>query len=270
VTKRAKVRAEAILPHLTGDVSAVLVVNYFGFPQEMGAVKDLCRMEGVFIIEDNAHGFLGRDGAGRPLGSRGDIGIFSFPKTVYLPDGGGLVVNHPGLHAPPSSSSVPDFERGLHGTFRLKRRVLKTFETIGIDAKIVGRVRRRRLHVEEPSRGRRGWGISSVSRHLLERAHRGSIVGFRRQNYREVAEICTEAGLAMFRESLEEGVCPYIVPILAPPGKVRERVEERLERRGWRVNHWPDLPPDVADLRGDAALWLRRNIMAVYLRPAVV
>jgi hypothetical protein len=99
---------------------------------------------------------------------------------------------------------------------------------------------------------------------------REAVVEFRRRSYIEVVEICRDAGLEPLFDGLEEGICPYLVPIVVSPGPARERVERRLVEGGWRVSHWPDLPPGLRERPGDAAFRLRENVMAVFLRPAVI
>lgn len=75
-------------------VRAVLAVNYFGFEQDLRIFRKYCDEASIYLIEDNAHGFLSVDNSGIPLGERGDIGIFSMRKTFALPDGAMLKVNN--------------------------------------------------------------------------------------------------------------------------------------------------------------------------------
>ncbi len=269
VTREGKPRLDWIERLLAGEVSSLLFINYFGFPQDISGLLPLCRERGVIVIEDNAHGFLGVDCEGRPLGSRGDIGIFSFPKTIYLPDGGGMVVNNPELLFWVDSLPSYGIRRDLHGAFLLKRQVLKTFRTLGIDEKVVGRIRRDR-EGEDGDRVEEDWCISMISRYLLERVDAGSAVSFRRRSYADVLGLCRAEGFETLYGELDEGVCPNLVPVVAPPGDSRDRITRVLRGKGWRVSHWPDLPPDLETVEDDGAFWLRKNIMAVYLRPAVV
>ena len=76
-------------------VRAVIVVNYFGFPQPLDRILEWCKAYRAVLIEDNAHGFLSRE-SNVPLGQRGDMGIFSLRKTLSLPNGAALVDNRPG------------------------------------------------------------------------------------------------------------------------------------------------------------------------------
>jgi len=80
-----------------GRPAAVLPVHLYGQPAELSALCDLARSNGLRLIEDCAqsHGALYR---GRPTGSIGDIGCFSFYPTKNLGglgDGGMVVTgNH--------------------------------------------------------------------------------------------------------------------------------------------------------------------------------
>jgi dTDP-4-amino-4,6-dideoxygalactose transaminase len=61
----------------------VIPVHLFGRPVEMDPLLALCRERGIYVIEDacQAHGALYR---GRPVGSLGDAGCFSFYPTKNL------------------------------------------------------------------------------------------------------------------------------------------------------------------------------------------
>ena len=75
----------------------VLAVNYFGFAQDLNPFNAYAKRTGAFVIEDNAHGFLSRDLQGRLLGTRADLGLFSYRKTFLLGRGAGLYINRKDL-----------------------------------------------------------------------------------------------------------------------------------------------------------------------------
>ncbi len=74
---------EQTLPTAT----ALLAVNYFGFPSNLERAKTFLPSSDTVIIEDNAHGWLSADHNGALLGARGLLGITSFRKTILSPDG---------------------------------------------------------------------------------------------------------------------------------------------------------------------------------------
>jgi dTDP-4-amino-4,6-dideoxygalactose transaminase len=87
-------------PH-AGRPAAILPVHLYGQPAELSGLCDLASAHGLRLIEDCAqsHGALYR---GRPTGSFGDVGCFSFYPTKNLGalgDGGMVVARNPALAA---------------------------------------------------------------------------------------------------------------------------------------------------------------------------
>ena len=75
---------------------AVFLVHIGGhLAFESDAIAELCRNEGIALIEDCAHAH-GADWNGRRAGSWGDVGVWSFAptKTVSTGEGGMLVSRH--------------------------------------------------------------------------------------------------------------------------------------------------------------------------------
>ena len=40
-------------------IRALIIVNYFGFPQKINLIKKICRKHNIMLIEDNSHGHGG-------------------------------------------------------------------------------------------------------------------------------------------------------------------------------------------------------------------
>lgn len=77
---------------LTQRTRAVIALHYGGHPCEIERVVDLCREQGVAVVEDAAHA-VGARRKGTPCGSFGDVGCFSFFSNKNLPIGeGGMLV----------------------------------------------------------------------------------------------------------------------------------------------------------------------------------
>jgi len=74
------------------SAKAVILVNYFGFPQDLSQYSTYKNNSSVVLIEDNAHGYLSRDVRGEYLGARADYGIFSPRKTLTIPNGAMLYI----------------------------------------------------------------------------------------------------------------------------------------------------------------------------------
>jgi dTDP-4-amino-4,6-dideoxygalactose transaminase len=73
-------------------VRALHLTHYLGFPQDAPRWRAWCDERGLLLFEDAAQAWLAtRDG--RPVGSWGDLAIFSLYKTVGIPDGGAMVTS---------------------------------------------------------------------------------------------------------------------------------------------------------------------------------
>jgi perosamine synthetase len=82
------------LERVIDDVDAVIVVHYSGNCCDMDRLVALCKAHGRPLIEDCAHA-LGSSYKGRPLGTFGELGCFSFHSVKNLPIAdGGLVIGH--------------------------------------------------------------------------------------------------------------------------------------------------------------------------------
>jgi dTDP-4-amino-4,6-dideoxygalactose transaminase len=79
---------------LNYDVKAVIIIHYFGFPQDVDELISLCRKQGILVIEDCAQAFLSKDPNGDYLGSKGDMAFFSMTKFLPIPDGSLFVINN--------------------------------------------------------------------------------------------------------------------------------------------------------------------------------
>ncbi|MFH1664876.1 MAG: DegT/DnrJ/EryC1/StrS family aminotransferase [Candidatus Omnitrophota bacterium] len=80
---------ESIEQRLTDRVKAIVVVHLFGYPAKMDEIMAIAKKRGLYVIEDcaQAPGALYK---GRPVGTIGDIGVFSLNqhKTITCGEGG--------------------------------------------------------------------------------------------------------------------------------------------------------------------------------------
>jgi len=90
-------------------VRALYLIHYFGFPQPAAGWQALARARGWAVIEDCAHALYARE-EGQLIGTRGDVAIFSFQKTLGTPDGG-LLWARPGLDIPAGPLRPPPLAR---------------------------------------------------------------------------------------------------------------------------------------------------------------
>ena len=81
---------------ITPRTKAVVPVHYAGVGCEMDSILSVARERGIVVVEDNAHGILGKY-KGRALGSFGALAALSFHETKNLVcgEGGALLINDP-------------------------------------------------------------------------------------------------------------------------------------------------------------------------------
>src|SRR5690606_29866841 len=80
---------------LTPRTKAIIAVHLAGWPCDMDPILELARERGIAVIEDCAQSH-GAEYKGRPVGSLGDVGCFSFCQDKILTtagEGGLLVTN---------------------------------------------------------------------------------------------------------------------------------------------------------------------------------
>ena len=78
---------------ITPKTKAIAVVDYAGIACEMETIREIARRHHLTIVEDAAQGF-GASYKGRPLGTLGDFGCFSFHETknISMGEGGALLL----------------------------------------------------------------------------------------------------------------------------------------------------------------------------------
>lgn len=81
--------------HITPRTKAIIPVHYAGQAADMEGVLSVAKKHNLFVIEDAAEAHLATY-HGRPVGTFGDIGIFSFTpsKPMTTGEGGMLVTNN--------------------------------------------------------------------------------------------------------------------------------------------------------------------------------
>lgn len=83
---------------ITARTKAIVPVHYAGVACEMDAIMDIASRHKLLVIEDAAQGVLACY-KGKPLGSIGHLGCYSFHETknIISGEGGALLINDPAL-----------------------------------------------------------------------------------------------------------------------------------------------------------------------------
>ncbi|MCR9226605.1 MAG: DegT/DnrJ/EryC1/StrS family aminotransferase [Flavobacteriaceae bacterium] len=88
-------KPEAVEKAITSRTKVVMPVHMCGSMADLDALKDLCDKHSLLLLEDACQA-IGGSYRGKPLGSIGDLGCFSFDyvKTITCGEGGAVITNN--------------------------------------------------------------------------------------------------------------------------------------------------------------------------------
>ncbi|MBT0892924.1 DegT/DnrJ/EryC1/StrS family aminotransferase [Geobacter hydrogenophilus] len=301
IDKELKVSLPDLREKIKGNIAALLVTHYLGFPQDTEQIKAICNDHGVFLIEDCAHALLGSHN-GADLGTYGDIAVFSVLKTLPVPNGGVLVVNnnnfrwaHQQLEPSRFSSAfyVADLlrqktlprgglnvalESGAYGAFYQGMNIAKRF--IAAARKISNS---RGLSLARPDsydfrEDLIPWGTSKASERIIAGTDMSRVKKTRRDNFgKYLAWFLAErpAGITLPFTELPEGVCPLFFPLIFEEEGKREIVHARMKERGITTYPWWDrFHPAVPWDEYPDAVYLKKHLFGLPvhqdLEPAMI
>ena len=236
----------------------LMLVHYFGEPQDATPALQFCRRHGALLIEDAAHA-LAPSGC---IGAAGDFVLYSPSKVLPVPDGAVLLVREAGVLA-----SLKQDARGNCAPPALpwiaKRAVQKVFP--GAPLRILAGRRSQRFDEDAPARSLPPErALSPTARRRLARLgpELSEFAGARRANARALRVAWSSApdGRPLSGDSK---AAPYRFVLRFKSEDAAARAYDRLRRRGCPAESWPDLPPEVlADPgRHASAIRLRRTLL---------
>jgi perosamine synthetase len=274
VSLTGEIDIEDLQGRITSASKAIYAIHYFGFPQELSPLADICHTKGLYLIEDCALSSLTNIN-GRRIGCTGDVAIYNFPKFLPVPDGGALVVNNPVLKNSSWPLQSPGFFVVLSNLLRLLRqnvlrhmprstvRLLNSFKPAARSESNTssGRLGIPQSYYYNPAMSNRAW--SKTSAWLMHRIDLSEVRRCRRQNYSHLVEFLAQSpDLKLPFQELPEGVCPLCLPVIVPGAR---QVANRLRLQSvpaiawWAGYHrdslnWSDFPE---------ACYLKENLLAL-------
>jgi perosamine synthetase len=241
VDRETRIDVDELRQAIEPRTRAVIVTHYFGFPQpNLPEIVELCRDHDVILIEDCAHALYSTH-LGRPLGTFGDAGIFSFVKALPTPHGGAVLASRPltvrgGTIAPPLDAYSTALRVDLEGHL-LFRYGPPGWVLSRLSNRLAGLRTRGRRYISrnaavpatvEPSlnphvtfdRSTAHWSMSPAARRIACRSPHAEIARRRRRNYAVLAEeLAGLSGVRPLQPTLPSGACPIRFPLVVddPP-----------------------------------------------------
>lgn len=243
---------------------AFLLVHYFGQPQDIKYARKFCDLNGLWLIEDNAHGF-GGELNGKALGSFGDMG-FSSPRKQLQNINGGMLYLH-GKPLEVMKNPLPVFSAPR--SKELLSQVINRFPRI--------KARLRRIIRPEPDFSnpsnfieiRKGYykaDTNSVQRILAENwdNHAES----RREVWSEMGQFMIENGLKPVWKKPHPESCPWVMPVYANSQYDRLHWIHWSRKKGADFFPWPSLPEEIIQSSHSAvARWKQLLCIPLYSKP---
>ena len=227
VSSAGQIDIDDLQKRITSRTKAVYVIHYFGFPQPLAEIGELCRVQGLYLIEDCALSLLS-EVEGRRIGSFGDVAVYNFPKTLPVPDGGALVINNPELQCRDWARRGPGISNTMSNLFPLLRQTVLHGFPHAVARLLFAALRspHRSKHFSSLSRPEipdsyyfsRAIGdrkLSRVSAWLMQSMDLAEIRACRRLNYSLLLkQILPITGHEPLFKILPAGVCPLSLPIV--------------------------------------------------------
>lgn len=228
------INLDDIATKIDGTTRVLLAVNYFGFPQNLSAIRAFCDAHELMMLEDCAHCFLGEH-KGQPVGSFGDYAIASSMKFFPIYEGGCLVSSRHSLESVQLQSAGLGFEakvafNALEDGFEYKRLgALKALLWLPIALKnfLRGQIKARNPAGTQsfaPGSSEGGFGFdpnwldkrsSYFSRLMMTLVSRPRMGALRRRNYTRLADaIKGLPGCRPLFATLPDGVYPWVFPLV--------------------------------------------------------
>jgi dTDP-4-amino-4,6-dideoxygalactose transaminase len=244
------------------------VIHYVGWAQPVSLLADLCRLRGMFLVEDCALSLLS-DLDGQPLGSFGHWSVFCLYKTLPMPNGALLIQNGPRLDA---LARLPLRDAGFASEMarttellvqRIRGRVGGASAVLQTGKRALGRLASA-MGVARANVGDIGFNMDEVnlamsplSVRLLDGFDIQGIRERRMENYRRLDTLLDPSVARVFPD-LAEGTCPLFFPIFVGDKHAAARA---LHRRGVDALEFWNESSESGEEMSDDARFLRAHVL---------
>lgn len=240
----------------------LMVIHYFGQPQDLEKSQNFCRIHDIKLIEDNAHGFGGTFD-GRPMGTFGDIGISS-PRKSFGWRNGGLL--HWNVEAIPTFPNMPT----QPGVVIWKSKILIKSVLSGI--KGCKRLLKKEPDYTSQETGREcpipSWGMDPeyILRVKTKKNELDLLTTGRRSLWEIWKRWATLNRLSPIYQELAPGARPLSFPVRTKSAKESQKWFHWGWEMGLYVHSWPTLPRDILE-QDPYTLDLWRNMVCFPIEP---
>ncbi len=211
---------------ISNNTKALFIIHYFGFPQPIEEISELSRSKNIFLIEDCAHAFLSKY-RGKLMGSFGDLSLFTYRKTLPVPEGASLIYNNPSLslmHIDKKFGIIHPLYLAMETSSLILEDFHSYFDLIAYLSGGLSYVSKRLMNIYyKPAYP------SYLSQSLIRKFDLDELISRKRENFRYLLENLDIENITPLYTELPDGVCPLWFPILT---NKRDYLQKKLRNKG--------------------------------------
>jgi len=232
---------------ISGNTKAIMMVHYFGQPQDIDSFLSFCKKNNLYLIEDNAHGFGGTVN-NQELGTFGDIGINSPRKILNTYCGGMLWIKNGVLTYP---------DHILKYRINIVNRIKQKINNINpaIKHSLIKTIKTRPKY-EDPKAFHesiiKDYSIDKYSLNKICNTDLNQIRINRQKQFYKLEMFAKKNNLSPAIDKLHPESCPWFFPAYG------ENSVDAINwfKWGWKNNHpvfsWPSLPKEIISKGGQS------------------
>jgi hypothetical protein len=238
---------ESLSPILNKNIKIdiVLIVNYFGFGQNLKNFQEFINKNKCITIEDNSHGFLSKDINGNLLGTRLDYGIISVYKSINIFNGSILINN--------TKNIIKEYKiyKKFNIAYFIKKSIyfilirssylnLKIFNFINSCRKIFNLANKNNNNDDEINLPNYEKVYDNLKLRSLPFNYANEIKR-RKKNYIYIDQILKNEKIIPIFNNLDDKTVPFCYPFYCEPENV-DRLNRIMNKKNFVLIKWPALP----------------------------
>jgi len=228
---------QSVKENLSKETAAILMVHYFGIPQDINSFTQFAHEHNLLLIEDNSHGH-GSLYNNQLVGTFGEIGISSPRKSFPILNGGILFLKN--KKKPDDINFLPEpiyilklIIRDIAGRILDSMPAVKEFFLQKTDSRA------------EWNAAVEDWAADKTTIDILEKYNLKEVREKRTAIYKVWGNWCIANKLSPIFPSIINSIAPLSLPLLFDTKKERDKWLAILNKNHIAAYLWPYLPKEI-------------------------